>query len=138
MNILLPVTANTVDYIRLGGMKHIYISDFKKEYRALRKEPTKLTVFLYINDPINKLVGYIGISKLVLTRPTEAWKYTSNYSCMTEVEFMEKYGESKNIYVLFLEEKFNEFAEPIAMNKICVDFVEPKTYQKLDVLEKLL
>jgi len=134
MNILLPLPPQMIDHIRLGRTKQVYISDFKKPYKYLKKCPDKIYVFFYSIDPINKLVGYTGISKLVATRPNEAWKYSSNYSGMTEEEFFNKFGECTNVYVLYLEE-YIEFEQNIMVEKIYPKFTEPKNYIFLDILD---
>ena len=128
MNILIPLLPQTIDYIRLGRITHLYVDDFKKEYKKLKKVPDKVHVLLYSVYPVNKIVGCVGISKIVMTRPIEAWRYSSNYSGISEKDFFEKYGESKNIFVFYIEQ-YTEFEEKISMPE---DFIEPKNYLKMN------
>lgn len=128
MNLLISLLPQTIDYIRLGRITHLYVDDFKKEYKNLKRNPDKVYVLLYSVYPVNKIVGYVGISKIIMTRPIEAWKYSSNYSGISKKDFFEKYGGNKNIFVFYIEQ-YNEFEEKISVSE---NFIEPKNYLKIN------
>lgn len=98
MDVLLPIKSKFIPLIFNGSKKW----EFRKVF--FRKYNEDDFIFIYVTQPIEKIVGYFKGREILLASPQELWSQCSELSGLSEEEFFEYFCGKTKGYAIRIDE----------------------------------
>ncbi|MBN2251872.1 MAG: ASCH domain-containing protein [Candidatus Altiarchaeota archaeon] len=105
----------------------------EKRYEFRKQTPKKKIekVYVYESNPIQHIVGWFTIKKILTGTPEEIWAKCSSRGGIDHGNFMAYCADKTTIHALAIDE-YDQFQTPIDPYAICPDYKPPQNYAYFD------
>jgi len=126
---------NVILSIQPEFARKIFNHTKKYEYRKVMFSPDVKKVYVYVSEPISKIVGYFIIDDIVEGAPSSVWRKTSKHSGITKKYFNEYFDGHNKAYAIRIK-SVKLFKTPIEPKKVIKDFRAPQNFMYTEVWQR--
>lgn len=127
MAVLLSIKPKYVEEMRKGTKKY----EFRKT--CFRKKPID-KAFVYSTHPVQRIVGYFTIKKIIENDPKCLWDDLKNLSGITKEEFFDYFANKDKGFAIEIQ-NFEMFDVPIDPKQLNPKFVAPQSFKYIDTIQ---
>lgn len=122
MNVLLSIKPRYVEQI----MNRVKRYEFRKA--IFKEDYTNAKIYIYSSSPVQRIIGYFTIEKIIEDHPERLWMKCKNASGIEENDFFNYFQNRHKGYAIKISDLVL-FDEPINPKNIIQNFVPPQSYK---------
>lgn len=126
-SIVLSIKPKYAEFI-LAGSKTV---EFRRAWAAKSVD----TIVLYASAPIQKLVGVVQVSELVLAKPTTLWDYCKRHGGGLSKNELYLYFKGKDAGFAILLQDVKRLPQGIDPRKVITNFSPPQSFRYITAAE---
>lgn len=101
------------------------------EFRRTRVPNDLKYVVIYATAPVQRIVGFFSVAKVVNSSPTMVWQRYAEVGGITESEFFKYYADRQTAIAIEVG-RMNCLERPLLLSSLDEDLVPPQSFQYLN------